>query len=137
MIYSASELGKVKRFHFRKAPSLLIFLSGPIYSCSTVCLWMSQRSYAPTSRGKKESESFSEFCPRPQTPDNTRRRARSPTCSRTLASSKHQLWLASILPTFSNLWNNTYCSPDTHLWLDPTLDSWRNTHPRPLPDINP
>lgn len=39
--------------------------------------------------------------------------------------------------TFGHLWNNTDRSPDTLLWLDPTPDSWRNTYPRPSPDINP
>ena len=64
-------------------------------------------------------------------------RPRFQTCAWTLASNTSPLMLASTPPTFQDLWNNAYSSPDTCLWLDPTLDFWRDMNPGPLSNSTP
>lgn len=129
-----SEGGKWKWHCCRNAPSLL----GPIYSWTIFCLWISRRNYILTSREKKVNHSWTFDLGLKHMV--TLKKNQIPNTSQDI-SFKQTLANAGInSPTFSNLWNNTYCSPDTAFdWTlpwppegKPTLDPFLiNIGPNP------
>lgn len=129
-----SEGGKWKWHCCRNAPSLL----GPIYSWTIFCLWISRRNYILTSREKKVNHSWTFDLGLKHMV--TLKKNQIPNTSQDI-SFKQTLANAGInSPTFSNLWNNTYCSPDTAFdWTlpwppegKPTLDPFLiNIGPQP------